>query len=193
MSALAHLSLPSITPESAHGEAKPVLDGVVKSMGFVPTMYANMVNSPSLLETYLLGYRKFRETSGFTPPEQEVVFLSISFENGCDYCMAAHSMIADKMSKLAAPVLEALRNDTALPDAKLQALSTFTKRMVQSRGRPSQDDLKAFITAGYSERQALDVVLAIAVKTLSNYSNHLFEPPVEARFAAYAWTPPAKK
>ena len=69
-----------------------------KALGFIPNMYADMANSPSALETYGVGYNFFRSDSGFTPVEQEVVFLTISHENGCEYCMAAHSMVGEKMS-----------------------------------------------------------------------------------------------
>jgi AhpD family alkylhydroperoxidase len=150
-------------------------------------MYANMVNSPGLLETYLLGYERFRQDGGFTPAEQEVVFLTISRFHGCTYCMAAHSMIGEKMSKVPAPVLEALRKGAAIPDAKLAALSAFTHTMVESRGTPSPEQLQAFRAAGYSDRHALEIVLALAVKTLSNFSNHLMQTEVDPAFQAYAW------
>lgn len=91
MSETARLSLQPITHDSAGGAAKETLGRVVEQMGFVPNMYANMANSPAVLDTYLFGYQRFRETSGLTPPEQEVVFLVISFENGCDYLRAAPS------------------------------------------------------------------------------------------------------
>jgi AhpD family alkylhydroperoxidase len=148
-------------------------------------MYANMSNSPALLETYLTGYKLFRAEGGFTPPEQEIVLLTISRENSCDYCMAAHSMVADKMSSVSAPVLRALRAGQPLPDAKLQALSVFTRVMLISRGTPSQGELQAFLAAGFTERHALSVILAIAVKVISNYSNHLFHTEVDAAFAGY--------
>lgn len=93
-------SLALVTPETAAPKAAELLESSRQSLGFIPDMYAAMVNSPGLLETYQLGYKRFREESGFTPAEQEVVFLAISFENACDYCMAAHSVLADKGSNL---------------------------------------------------------------------------------------------
>jgi alkylhydroperoxidase family enzyme len=59
--------------------------------------------------------------------------------------------------------------------------------MVQTRGRPSEQDVADFLAAGYSEPQVLEIILAIAVKTLSNYTNHLFGTPVDAAFAARIW------
>ncbi len=131
---IAKLDLPSQTIESTSGKAREMLETAKARLGFVPKMYANMVNSPGLLETYLVGYERFRQDSGFTSTEQEVVFLAISRFHHCTYCMAAHSMIADKMSKVPGPVLDALRQDKAIPDAKLAALSTFAHLMVESRG-----------------------------------------------------------
>ncbi len=35
----------------------------------------------------------------------------------------------------------------------------------------------------------LSVILAIAVKTLSNYTNHFFDTDVDSTFASRTWTP----
>jgi alkylhydroperoxidase family enzyme len=59
--------------------------------------------------------------------------------------------------------------------------------MVEKSGLPSRSDVETFLAAGYSERQLLEIVLAIAVKTLSNYANHLFHTPVDEVFAARRW------
>lgn len=187
---IARLTLEKKSRDNAEPRAKAALEAIQKGLGFIPNMYANMANSPSALETYGVGYNFFRSDSGFTPAEQEVVFLTISHENGCEYCMAAHSMVGEKMSGVPAPVLNALRSGLPLPDAKLQVLSVFTRVMVASRGKPARQDLQAFLAAGFSERQVLEIILAIAVKTISNYSNHVFHTDVDPVFATYRWETP---
>ncbi|KDP87201.1 alkylhydroperoxidase [Cupriavidus sp. SK-3] len=187
MNDVAQLSLPDLSPETAQGRAKEALDTAFKQVGMIPNMYAKMANAPGLLETYLFGYNLFRKESGFTPAEQEVVLLTISRLNECDYCMAAHSMIAEAVSKTPAQAIEAIREDRPIDDAKLRALATFTALMVDSRGRPTDQDVQAFLAAGYSERHVLEVILAIAVKTLSNYANHVFHTELDQRFAGHAW------
>ncbi len=187
MNKTAKLALPAQTIDSTEGTGKALLQTAKAQLGFVPNMYANMVNSPGLLETYLLGYKRFREESGFNPVEQEVVLLTISRFHACTYCMAAHSMIADKMSKVPAEVLEALRTGGPIPDLKLAALSKLTRIMVEQRGNPTTEQLNDFKVAGYSERHVLEIILAIAVKTLSNYSNHVFHSEVDMPFSKYAW------
>lgn len=187
MSATAKLDLPLRTIDTAEGSGRKLLEQAKAQSGFVPNMYAGMVNSPGLLETYLLGYERFRKESGFTPVEQEVVLLTISRFHGCTYCMAAHSMIAAKMSRVPHDVLEALRNRNDLDDAKLSALSRLTEVLLDQRGRAAPSDLAAFKEAGYTDRHVLEIILAIAVKTISNYSNHVLHTQVDAPFQSYAW------
>lgn len=183
------LSLASQTLETAEPRAATALESAHSSLGFIPNMYAVMANSPGLLDSYLYGYALFRQESGFTPAEQEVVFLTISRENACHYCMAAHSFVADAVSKVPRPITDAIRDGKPIPDGKLAVLSAFTRIMLASRGHPDKADIAAFLAAGYSERQVLEIILAIAVKTLSNYSNHLFHTPVDSVFAARSWQP----
>ena len=188
----AKLTLGLLSEEQADEASRELLHTARKNMGAIPNMYAEMAHAPGVLSTYLHGYNWFRKESGFTPAEQEVVFLTISRENACHYCVAAHSMIAEKMSKVPAQALQAIREEGTIDDPKLHALAAFVREVVQSRGNPSQAGLQAFTDAGYSQQQVLQVVLAIAVKTISNYTNHLFDTPVDAAFASYVLPAQAK-
>ena len=178
-------NLHSIDHASATGKPKEILDIALKQVGFIPNMYANMANAPGVLSTYLHGYGLFRSESGLKAAEQEVVFLAVSQVNGCKYCTAAHSMIAEKISGVPADVLKAIRAQTAISDAKLATLYATTVAMVNSHGQPGPETVKTFIDAGYKETDLMYIVLAIAVKTLSNFSNHLFATAIDDRFGAY--------
>lgn len=182
------LKLTALDGSEADSLAAGHLRDAQARLGFVPNMYGVMANSPGLFDTYVHGYERFRALSGFTPAEQEVVLLAVSRENGCTYCVAAHSFIADRMSGVPEAVTDAIRDGQPIPDARLAALHDFTCAMVAKRGLPDKADVDAFLAAGYCERQILEIVLAIAVKTLSNYANHLFHTPVDAVFACRAWT-----
>ncbi len=182
------ISMPPIEISGAPETVKGILEEQKNNFGFLPNMYSVMATAPSLLKMYLNGYRLFREEGTFSSVEQEVIFLTISRENGCDYCVGAHSMIADKMSGVPEEVTEAIRNNAPITDSKLQVLHDFVVTMINTRGVPSKSDVAAFLTAGYSEQQVLEVIVAIAVKTLSNYNNHLFHTELDDVFSDYAWT-----
>lgn len=184
------LSLAAQTPETALPEAKAILEKAKAQVGFIPNMYAGMVNSPALLEAYLDGYSRFRNATGFSALEQEVVFLTISRENGCEYCVAAHSVIADKKSGVPTEVTDAIRAGGPVADARLGALVRFTRILVESRGRPTSAEAAAFLEAGYTEQNILEIILAISVKTISNYANHILHTPLDPMFAGRVWSRP---
>lgn len=137
-----------------------------------------------------IGYARFRRESGFSPAEQEVVLLSISRENGCEYCVAAHSMLGEKVAKVPADVIHAIRQGEPVGDARLGPLARFVAHFVETRGRPTQQITAEFLNAGFTESHILHVLLATAVKTISNYTNHLFDTPLDAAFATHRWAAP---
>ncbi len=182
------LDITPVTLQTATGEVAEILKATQAKFGFIPNMYGYMGALPGVLTGYIASYSDFRENSGFTPAEQEVVFLSVSAVNGCTYCTAAHSMIADKMSGVPADSLAALRGGKTLPDAKLDALATFTRTMVEKRGMPDKAEVDTFLAAGFTSQHVLGIVQAIACKTYSNFVNHLAATDVDAAFADYKVT-----
>ena len=184
------MSTPKIFDESNAPEAaRPLLAQARAKYGFVPNLLGLMAASPPLLEAYVAVSAAFDKTR-LSPVEKQLVLLQASFDNGCDYCMAAHSTVAG-MVEMPDDVLAALRTGGPIADPKLQALRRFVSAVVDKRGWPSDHDRKAFLAAGYSETQAMDVLVGIGQKTLSNYTNHMHETPLDKAFEAAAWSRPA--
>lgn len=177
--------LDSVTSYSADEAQSSLLVKAEKQVGFIPNMYRKMVNHPALLDNYLHGYNLFREQSGFKSAEQEVVFLAISKNNGCGYCMAAHSTLAAKYAGVSQVLLSEIRSGEAISDVKMAALFAMTVEINSSRGEPHVDIVKAFLQAGYNEKHILAITLAVSVKVLSNYTNHMFATEVDEVFAEY--------
>ncbi len=180
-------SFPNHTIGSAPEEARPILEQAKQKFGMVPNLLARMASSPALLKTYWEASATFAESS-LNPQEQQVVLLAVSVRNGCEYCVGAHSVIAD-MSNVPTPVTDALREGKEIEDSRLQALRRFTEQVVETRGYPSSEDTAAFLDAGFESRQILDVVLGVGMKTLSNYTNHIAGTELDEGFAHRAWKP----
>lgn len=159
-----------------------------KENKMIPNMYKAMANSPILLKSYMAAYKDFREQSNFSSVEQEVVFLTISVENNCNYCMAAHSLLADMVSKVPPSVTDAIRNGDKIQNTKLKALSDFVIVMINKRGNPSEEDVREFFDSGYNEKHILDIILAISIKTISNYTNHIFHTELDSAFKIREWS-----
>lgn len=84
-------------------------------------------------------------------------------------------------------IVTALRDETRLPSAHLEALSTFTLKMVRQRGNVADEDVQAFLDSGFTRQQILEVILCVAQKVMSNDTNHLANTPIDAPMQKFAW------
>nr|WP_010131171.1 carboxymuconolactone decarboxylase family protein [Microbulbifer agarilyticus] len=171
--------------ETAPEKSAELLDASIQAFGMIPNLHAVMAEAPGLLEGYQQLHRLFLESS-FDADEKTVVWQAINVEHECHYCVPAHTGIAKQM-KVDDAITEALRNETPLPSAKLEALRTFTLSMVRSRGNVSEAEQQEFYAAGYNQRHVLEIVLGLAQKVMSNYTNHLADTPVDEPFQRFAW------
>ena len=123
----------------------------------------------------------FLDESNLSPLEQQVVLMTVNHFHECRYCMGAHSKVA-KLQGLDMKVIDAIRDDLPIGDPKLGALHGFTRKMVEQRGIVSQTQLKAIYAVGYSKENVLEIVSAIALKVMSNFTNHLVGTELDSAF-----------
>ncbi|WP_340107398.1 carboxymuconolactone decarboxylase family protein [Pikeienuella sp. HZG-20] len=174
------------TEESAPEASKPLIAKSMAANGRLPGLHAVMAEAPGLLEAYQRTHELFVNSS-FDKDELTVVWQTINVENECHYCVPAHTGIA-KMMKVDDAITDALRNETPLPNARLEALRTFTLKLVRDRGVVSDEDVQAFLDAGFTKRNILEVILGYAQKIMSNYTNHLANTPVDKVFEKFSWS-----
>ena len=84
-------------------------------------------------------------------------------------------------------ITEALRNETLLPTPKLEALRDFTLLIVRNRGFVDEADTQAFLAAGFTQTNVLEIILGVAPKVMPNYTNHFAQTPVDTVFQKFAW------
>ena len=178
------------TPATAPERSVATLEAVANAYGFLPNLIATYAESPALLEGYVKLADIFGSTS-LTPTEQQVVLLTVSRFHECEYCVAAHTTISIGQ-QIDKSILDALRNDTPINDSKLQTLREFTLHLVEQRGWADEAQIAKLLEAGYTKQTVLDVILGVAVKTMSNYTNHVAETPLDDAFASQRWQAPGK-
>lgn len=172
------------TEITAPSDAAHVLARIKERYGFIPNLAAYLSESPVVLGAVLGLMESFDKTT-LTPQEQQVVLLTVSALNGCNYCRTVHTALARRV-ELDAATLNAVIAFEPLADAKLDALRDFTKRVVEERGWVSEEPVSRFLNAGFSKAQVFEVVMGIAIKTLTNYSNHLAGAVPNPEFIAMA-------
>ena len=175
-------SFPKHSIETAPETARPLLDRVRREYGHIPNVYAKMAESPALLEAAIEADRIFETATRFTPLERHAVMQTANRVNGCTYCLAAHGHGAVRGGVCPPETDRRLREGAATGDARIDALCRFTAHLVETRGWVETAELAAFLDAGYDRGQVLDLVLAAAVKTMTNYANHMTHPEIDPRY-----------
>lgn len=182
---------PIHTPETAPEAARPILAAAKAGWGFVPNLHAKLAEAPVALQAYGALFDLFGKSS-FTPAEQQVVYMTANVIHECEYCTSGHTVLA-QMAKLDPAAIEALREGRPLPDARLQALHAFTRAVILGRGRVAPAEVDGFLAAGFDRPQVLEILVAIAAKTISNYANHIAGTPLDAFMAKTAWVAPSRR
>ncbi|MEM6903940.1 MAG: carboxymuconolactone decarboxylase family protein [Pseudomonadota bacterium] len=178
--------------DTAPEGSQAILEGATKKLGFTPNLFAAQAESPLALEAYTTLSALIGEKSSFSPTEQQVVFFTGNTYHGCTFCVAAHTAIS-KGQKVDDAVIEALRNEQPLADAKLEALRQFAYKVIDQRGWVGDADTQAFLDAGYTKAHVLEVVTLVGLKVLSNYTNHFAHTPLNDAFKPFEWSDPRKQ
>lgn len=173
---------------SAPQASQPILERVKKNFGMIPNLERVMATSPALLGGYVQLWELF-DTTSLSSVERQVVYQTANFENQCEYCVPLHTKLSQRVGMLQQDV-EALRSGAKLSDPRLEALRRFTQSLIANRGRIAAAELQAFFAAGYSDQQALEVILGIAIKTMSNYTNAIAGTPLDEAVETLRWQKP---
>ena len=181
---------PMLDPSEAPAASRPQLEAARRKFGAVPNLHLALAASPEALEADR-ALHALAERSAFTAVERNVLWLAISVEHRCRYCVPAHTGIA--LAEGVDPgIVRALREEEPLSDPRLEALRAFALGVVRRRGAVSRVTEAIFRAAGYGDRAAFDVVMIVAQKTISNYANRLADAPVDAAALPHAWAPPER-
>jgi len=172
-------------PTSAPQEARPLLREAEEGLGNVPNLERVMAEAPKLLEAYVKTWAMFDETT-LSPKERQVIYQVANVANGCSYCRPWHAMLS-KMAGMPREEAVRLRDGAPLEDPRLEALRSFAVAVLETRGYVDEETFAAFLSAGYTRAQALEVVLGLAVKVMSNYTNALAGTPLDEEVSG--WQP----
>lgn len=177
-------AFPHHTLDSAPQRSRRRMAGIERAFGYLPAAVGLMATSPETLEAFGVANAEF-ERSSLDPISREVVVMAIAGEYDCHVCVAMHSA---RLERLDVPVgmIAALRDREPIDDERYEALRTFTLAALEGRGVVDDETYRRFRSAGYDEQNALEVVLALGVYTISAFANRMTGAPVDEPLTAYA-------
>ncbi len=163
--------------EASPAASQPLLLAVKKQLGVVPNLFRLVGTSPAALEGYL-GLNGALAKGALEAPTRERIALAVAEINGCDYCLSAHSYLGKNLAKLSDAEISANRNGGST-DPKADAAVQFAVKLVNARGHVSEADIRAVKEAGYTDAQVIEIVLHVALNTLTNYVNEMAKTEID--------------
>lgn len=164
------------TPETATGDLKAIYADLQKNIGRVPNIFQHMGNSPVVLQAYLTLSQALAKTS-LSAKLREQIALIVGQENKCNYCLSAHTAIGKSVGLSSEEIDEARQGHAA--DPKNREILRFVKRVVDTRGHVSDEDVTGLKNAGITDSELVEIFLAIQVNMFTNYFNHINDTTID--------------
>ncbi len=169
--------LPLVQPETATGRAAQLLVDVQQALGVTPNMTKVMVNSPVVLAGYL-GLSSALAGGALSAATRERIALLVAEENGCDYCLSAHSHIGENIAKLTRDEIAGSRHATSA-DEHAKAVLAFAAAVLATRGGVADSDLAQAHSAGISDGEIVEIVAGVALNVFTNYVNKVADTEID--------------
>lgn len=163
--------------ETSPAPAQPLLEAVKKQLGVVPNLFRVVANSPAALEGYL-GLNGALGKGQLDARTRERIAMGVAEVNGCDYCLSAHTYLGKNLAKLDDAELAANREGGSM-DAMAAAAVRFAVKVTHERGHVTDADVQAVKAAGYNDAQVIEIVLHVALNTLTNYVNEVAKTAID--------------
>ncbi|MGJ1239493.1 MULTISPECIES: carboxymuconolactone decarboxylase family protein [Sphingobacterium] len=162
----------ALKPEQVPADSKPTLDTFTKMLGFTPNMLATFAQSPIAFNAWATFRSSLNKV--LDVKTREIISLAVSEVNGCNYCLAVHSYAAS-MAKLPADEIILARKGHAI-DPKKDAAVQFARKIIETRGQVGESDLETVRQAGYTDANVMEIVALVAMYSLTNFFNNVFDP-----------------
>jgi uncharacterized peroxidase-related enzyme len=165
-----------IDPATATGTVAAQLEGTRKALGSTPNLFTTAAHSPAAL-TALNGLFGALSRSALGAAIGEQVAIAVAQQNGCEYCLAAHTALGG-LHGVTPGELSAARVGVST-DPKAAAAMTLATTIVRTRGKTDDAALAAARAAGLSEGEIVEVVAHVALNVFTNYLNNLARTEVD--------------
>jgi uncharacterized peroxidase-related enzyme len=164
--------IPVPNTEQLPADSKPTLDMFTKNIGFTPNMLATFALSPIAFNAW--ATLRSSLSKALDVKTRESISLAVSEVNGCNYCLAVHSFGAERTKMSADDILLARKGHAT--DPKRDAAVQFARKVIETRGQVSDADVNAIRDAGYTDANVMEIVALVAMYSLTNFFNNVFDP-----------------
>ncbi len=158
-----------LSKDDAAEKLRPVFEGMERKLGAIPNMFRAMAHSPELLESFLAMNGALAKVK-LDPKLRELAYIRTSELNHCDYCLHHHRGFARKAGLDDRQIAETAQFETSDVYDDLQRDVLRFAEEVTRHVAPS-DDLMARLKAALSERELVELTIAVAIANFTNRVN----------------------
>jgi uncharacterized peroxidase-related enzyme len=159
-----------LSHDKADAKTQELLQAVQKKMGKVINILGTMAQSPAVLKAYL-GFSQALSEGSLPLSVRERIALAVGEATGCDYCVAAHTVMGRKAGLTDQDILDARRGTAA--DGKAAVAVNLALKIANTQGFVSDEDIECTRHAGYSDGEICEIVATVSLNLFTNYFNHV--------------------
>jgi uncharacterized peroxidase-related enzyme len=157
-----------IQPVDPGQSVEPVtslLAEVERNLGAVPNFIRVLAHSPAALRAFL-GLHGIAGDGALEPLTRERIALAVAEQNGCEYCVSAHTAIGRKVGL---DNIEMLANrQGASADPRANAALAFANALVANRGDVTTAEIEAVRAAGHGDAEIVEIIAHVALNIFTN-------------------------
>ena len=167
--------IPVLTREQLPEASHAIYDQLSGALGRVPNLFGVLSSSTPVQEGVVGLQRSLSKT--LTVRIRHLISLAVSQVNGCQYCLSAHTFTSTR-SKMTEEDIELGRRGRA-QDPKENAAASFARKLVELRGKVSNDDVGTLRSAGFENSEIVEIIALCAQFSLTNLMNNALDLDID--------------
>lgn len=158
-----------IPPEAATPEVEAIFQDIKKAFGMIPNLFKTYAHHPPLLEANWHKVKRVMMEGSLSRKTKEAIALLVSRDNGCKYCVAAHTgalkaigVNEDEIGRIEKDLDQADFTD------KERALIRFARKANRTAREVTDDDFSALRETEAGDTEIIEALGVMEVFTAFN-------------------------
>ncbi|QIL86327.1 carboxymuconolactone decarboxylase family protein [Vibrio sp. HDW18] len=157
-------------------ETAITLTAIRQKLGMVPNLYATIAHSSKVLNAYL-AFNQTLSEGRLTAKQRELIALAVGQANHCQYCLSAHTLLAENLGLNKDQIL--LAREGKADESLDQTIIQFAIQVIDQQGVLSDEQFNFARENGLEDELVFEVLAQITANIFTNYSNHIAQTSID--------------
>ncbi len=158
-----------VNASAAEGQVAEILDEIRNAFGMIPNLFLTYAQHPPLLEANWHKVKRVMMEGRLSRKTKEAIAVLVSQDNGCKYCVAAHSGALKSIGVSADEIQKIVTNLDESDFSPLEkALIEFARKANSAPHTLSTEEFQAVKNTGADDAQIIEALGVMEVFTAFN-------------------------